>query len=142
MTQAHSLQPYPQARSADADTGSLGESLLHFGQGQVGLLPQRGLQLLLHRSCQATGRTMASLLGPFLPSRLQLLGTNLFAVSPTDPKSLRQLLQAPLSGLVGLQHLAAQIVGNRLAASIDFAEFVTPTPLPLSSPAYSSEELL
>lgn len=59
MTQAPSLQPYPQARSAEADTGSLGESWLPFGQGQVGLLPQRGPQLLLHRRGQSAGRTMA-----------------------------------------------------------------------------------
>ena len=59
MTQAQSLQPYPQARLAEADTGSLSQSLLHFGQGQVGLLPQPGPQLLFHRRGQPAGRTMA-----------------------------------------------------------------------------------
>jgi len=59
MPQAQSLQPYPQARPAEADTGSRSQSLLHFGQGQVGLLPQRAPQLLLHGWRQPAGRTMA-----------------------------------------------------------------------------------
>jgi len=108
MTQVQSLQPHPQARAADVDSRSLGQSLSQFGQSQVGLFSQGGPQLLLHGCRQAAGWTMAGLRRSFL---LQLLSTNLLAVPPADPELLGQLPQAPAASLVRLQQFAAQIVG-------------------------------
>ena len=70
-------------------------------------------QLLLHRRRQSARRTMLKLRWPLLPPRAQLLGTNLLAVSPTDAKLPRQLLQAATARLVRLQQLATQIVRIR-----------------------------
>jgi len=95
--------------------------LLRFAQGQIGLLPKRAGQLLLHRPAQSARQAMPRLLGPFPPPRPQLLGTNLFAVSRTDAKPLRQFLEAPSTAFI--PPAACDANPNTLGASIAFAEF-------------------
>ena len=86
MTQAQALQPYPQARSAETDTGSLRQSLLHFGQGQARAAAAAPTPTAAPRPALPGWPDHGVAAGASLLFRPQLLGPNLFAVPPADPK--------------------------------------------------------
>ena len=96
---------------------TLSQSLLQFGQGQVGLLPERGSQLLLYSRCQLAGGAMLELLWAFPLPRPHLLRTNFLAVPPTDAKLSRQLPQAPNVRPRTLPEACSLNRRNKLAAS-------------------------